>query len=280
MGLLSTLFGGGEKVDKKCENCHSIISNVFHSCIVEVKYLVFTNNKEVDNVDYEGQKVFTKDGRVIPFTLGINSEQVCETGRYMIYRFCSEDCENQIIEKHSMIMNPDIYNKSLILVPSEINYNMLVSIPIDHLGTKIEKCEVCNDEYKEFSEPDVVPKNQSNIRQWTSIPIKKFKEEVREFSKKPFDDQILNEYPLILTGLTEKKKTKGSYFLYKTEMGNVSEHKICSSECGFILSKKLNRIIMTVSLIEKNRMGFITPKQNIINSDLGNRNHSRPTFIN
>jgi len=268
-----------ENVQKKCENCSSIISTPYHSCIVEVKYLIFTSNPEVDYVDFQGQKVFTKNGNVIPFSLGINSEQLCETGRYMIYRFCSEECEDDVVERHSMIMNPDIYSKTLTMVPDKMGYNMLVSIPIVHIGTVKHKCEVCNDEYKEFLEPEGVPKNLSNIRPWYSVTIKKYKEEVREFSNKPFDENVLKEYPLVLTGLTKEKKTYGSFFLYDMDMNETSNHKICSSECGLILSQKTNRIIITHSLIEKNRMGIIVPKQNVINSDLENSNHSRPNYV-
>ena len=59
------IFGINERVQKKCENCSSNISTPYHSCIVEVKYLIFTSNPEVDYVDFQGQKVFIKNGDVM-----------------------------------------------------------------------------------------------------------------------------------------------------------------------------------------------------------------------
>ena len=160
-----------------------------------------------------------------------------------------------------------------------MDFHILISIDINQIKTVDYKCEICDNNYKEFDEIDGLPKEQSNRRRWISYRIKKYKEEISNYPNQSLINSLQSEYPLVLTGLNEKKKTHGSLYCYDMDMESSNNHQICGTECGLHFSRKNNILLMTNSLIEKNRMGIICPKTKKINEDLENVLLSRPSYM-
>ena len=274
------MFFRSKNIIKKCEHCGDSISSPFESLLFEIDYYIFLKNQDFERIDQDSQRVHSKSGGVIPYTFMVNSDLACETNRHMIYRFCSEKCATEVIKKHSVIFRDDFFEKALTFSPAKMNVHVLDAVPLTQIKTDDIKCEECGDYFKEIFEPKGTTKEQSNRRKWISYKINKFK---KKKSNHPLDPALINaiqsKYPLILTGLAENKKTYGSLFCYNANMTDPTDHNLCGTECGLSLSKRTNRIIITNSLIEKNRMGIICPKSEQINMDLENRVLSRPSYM-
>ena len=273
------MFSDTEKITFKCENCYESTSSFIESCIFEVKYYIFLKNKNIDYVDYDSRKVYTIDGQVIPFTVHLDPDTVCEINSHMIHRFCSEECEKEIIKKHSMSLRRDLYKELMTIYPQEMDLHILMSININQIKTVDFKCEICNNNYKEFDQVKDLPLEQSSRRRWVSYRIKKYKKEISNYPNQSLINSLQSDYPIALTGLNKNKKTYGSIYFYNIDMESSKHHNICGTECGLYLSRKNNFLIMTNSLIEKGRLGVICPKSKEINKDLKNKVLSRPTFM-
>ncbi|MDA9841314.1 hypothetical protein N9C34_01485 [Candidatus Marinimicrobia bacterium] len=268
-----------KKIKKQCEVCYKDILSPYETCVLEQTYLVFTNNRDVESVDYDNYVVRLLDGGTIPFTLQVDKDTVCETGQHMIYRFCSEDCEDQLLESKQMITRQDIHEKHLYMKPPK-DIHILCSLPINRIPTVNLKCEICNETYKEFQPPEGTSLKDGMRRRWISFPITKFKTFEGSYKlDSTMIGEIQRDYGLMLSGLSENKKTYGTWYCYEFDTKDAKNHNICSTSCGFELSIKFNKVVLTNSLIDHNRMGNIVPSTKEINNDLENKLISRPSYL-
>lgn len=256
-------------INKYCEWCGKKVEKPYYSAMFSLNYLIFTQNENVDFVDYEKREVHLKDGQLLDFSfmLDIQNGILGNANRSNEHLLCSEQCENDYFRAQDLKkpkFTPDIYKTFLTLnFQSKVLQQFYpIALNINNIECDFCKCDVCGETYPAIG------------RNWKETKII---EKIKIEGKHNERPNINLDQFLLISGLSEKKPL-GYYYAYK--MGtNFDKLNICSYDCAFFLAQKNNSAVSVDSVLEHDRWGFIIPETEEFNKDLQNRLIHRPSFI-
>jgi len=247
--------------EKHCEWCGSASSNYFYRFIIQPDYLIFLNSPLIKSIDKNNQVVYLKNGSQVDYSALISSEMAVSYNEIFPHLFCSEDCEDSYLSKHSVQYRNDIENEIAVLSLNENNIFSPLVIPIENIRHTNVSCDQCKQEFPNFN------------KSFNCINILSKKIQKAHINDRP----DLQNYPVVFSDM-HNDKPSGNYFLFDIDMNQSSWRKkiFCSNECSFEYAKNENVIVMYKNNMMNGNLTIVSPYTVDINKGLNNPYKFRP----
>jgi len=266
-----------DPIIKHCEYCGEIVRKPYWSLLLSMEYAICLQSDMIINIDKKEKIVYLNDGTHYDYLFQLDEYLLVHPFLAKIHLSCSEKCEDNffLIKKYSSIYSTDVLKgKKGPLIRFKGNKSTPdtfkpVALKLKDFTTITKKCEICIQEYPDFEN---IPHFE---RKWFSQKIiEKHKEFVENNNKPTFSTE---KYSYILSGISDKSPS-GDFYAYKASKER-NFHNFCSNDCAFIYSVKEESLVTIVSVLDKDRIGIISPEAEQFNDNLQNASPHRPSFI-
>ncbi len=252
---------------KHCERCGNFVEKPYWVAVFLIEYTIYLDSPHVRSVNSESQEVEFNNGQRIDYLFRVSEDMAVMPAKGMVHLLCSENCEDTFLAKNRIYSSTSMKQKSPITNWSEAGIYNCFTAPIKNFQMETRVCETCGEHYHDFPKP--------GDRKWLSYDIiNQAEADIIFQGKNPFD---MNEFDQVLTSVAPHKP-EGKGYAYKLGQRETS-HSFCSYDCAHIHAKNHNVMIVQESVLEYDRLGFLSPQAEIINSELGNGKAPRPTFM-
>lgn len=247
--------------EKHCEWCGSLTSNYFYRFIIQPNYIIFLNSPLIKSIDKNNQIVNLKNGNQVDYSALISSTMAVSYNEIFPHLFCSENCEDSYLSKHSVHYRDDIENEIAVLSLNENNIFSPIVVPIEQIKHSKEVCHQCNTGFPNFN------------KHFNCIKIKSMDKQKARLGDRP----DMQKYPIVFSDMHDRKPD-GNYFLLDIDMDQSkwAKNLFCSNECAFEYAQKENKIVMYKNNMLEGNLSIVSPYTVEINEGLNNPYKFRP----
>ena len=252
---------------KHCERCGNFVEEPYWVAIFLIEYTIYLDSPHVRSIDSEKQEVEFTNGQRVDYLFRVSEDMAVMPAKGMVHLLCSENCEDEFLSKNRIYSSDSMKQKSPVTNWSEAGIYNCFTAPINKFQMETRVCESCGEHYHDFPRP--------GDRKWLSYDIiNQAESSIVYQGKNPFN---MREFDQVLTSVAPHKP-QGRGFAYKLGQRETS-HSFCTYDCAQEYVKSENVMIVQDSILEKDRIGNLSPHTEIINHELGNGLAPRPTYI-
>lgn len=247
--------------EKCCEWCGKSSNKYMYRFIVEPEYILYLNSPLVLRIDRQNQVVTLRDGSKLDYSVEQPDQTAILFKELIPHIFCSESCEDNFVNTHTVTVRNDIHLKTAALSFKQEGYFVPLSIPVEKIKHTTNTCTVCKNTFPNVS------------KQFQSMEIRSLKEIPGELNVEPKTD-----YAVVFSDIS-KKHPKGKYYcvdLIIPPSKVAMRESFCSNECVFEYASNKSACILFKNNIMQGYLTCITPVTVKINDGLGNPYKYRP----
>ncbi|MBP7898694.1 hypothetical protein KAZ92_01970 [Candidatus Gracilibacteria bacterium] len=255
-------------ITKHCEWCGEIIDNPYYASCVSLESILFGKCKDLAKIDEENSEFVLNDGSVLHFDFQISATHYVTVHKICEQLLCSEKCEDEFVAKYTCgpLWTEEFETANAQLILTKNNLFRPIIINRAHLKHEIKQCEICASPYpslgRKITENGLLNRQVGNLE--------------------PNDDLqkvVPKSEPYIVVTSQGKKSKKAHWFAYRQSEQAIKPRNLCSYDCMYQLAKQNHTMIITESVLAKDRLGIITEDTEQINAELFNSIPHRPSFL-
>ena len=251
-------------VNKHCEWCGQYSEGAFYRFIGEIENVFFLNSPFILRVDTQNKSVTLRTGQVMNY-LGLTApDQAVSVLDFIPHIFCSEQCEDDFIKKHSSFYRSDLHLMTAVINNSKSGFFSPISVPVETLQHQSSQCETCRGSFPNLN------------KSFTSRPITESKTLEGTLTKTP--TEYLAQYQIGLSDMSENNP-KGNWYFFSIDLDRASKTMFCSNECAFDHARMKNNFVMFKNNMLTGLLTSISPFTVRINEGLQNKYVYRPQKI-
>ena len=248
-------------VKRHCEWCGAYSENAFYRFIGETENVFFLNSPFISKIDTESKSIILKTGQVMSY-LGLTApDQAVSVTDFIPHIFCSEKCEDEFIQKHTVVYRNDLHLQTAVLNNQQNGIFSPLNVAIENLKHQSFRCEICNNYFPNLS------------KSFTCDSISDSKTLEGTLAQPPVD--YFSHYPITFSDMNNQYPN-GSWYLFNVDHDQTSKKQFCSNECAFEYAKLNNSFIVFKSNMLTGLLTSINPFTVLINQGLKNKYLYRP----
>ncbi|GEM_PF-2077526 len=255
-------------ITKHCEWCGKIVREPYYAPCASLKNILFSKCKDVVKIDKESGEFLLNNGSILYFDFQIDVTHYATIHKICEQLLCSENCEDEFMAKYShgpLWSEKFEFTNAQIMLTKNNLFRPIIINPT-HLKYKIKQCEICASSYPALGRTT----NENTLSDRQIGPLTS-NEDLQKIIPK------LEDYIVVTS--QSKKSRNAHWFAYRRGKQTVKPRDLCSYDCMYQLAKQNHTMIVTESVLEKNRLGIITEDAILINTELGNSIPCRPSFL-